>query len=271
MGFEFRNIDDANKVLKKYIDSLKNARNEILRTLGSKWESTEKEKLVRYENEIISSIPELGKHLGISGVDQLLPSYILMLEYVVRSIESDSITKDSEHHLVFIKIADLSWNLAGLFKEQPAVEKYFNDIRNLIRNISGIILGDKYIQFNQMNVPAYHITYDFKTRDRERITNKEYIESFIIKIISALGMKILHGPNMMEGSAHNPGVTGFAVVDFSHIAIHTFVLPHNLENEVFMDIFSCKPYDKNQVKEMIIRAFNVDRNKVNYEVLSFGE
>ena len=38
-----------------------------------------------------------------------------------------------------------------------------------------------------------------------------------------------------------------------------------------MDIFSCKPYDKEKVLESIEKEFNVKKEKVNYEVLSFGE
>lgn len=124
---------------------------------------------------------------------------------------------------------------------------------------------------NQMSVPAFHITFDFKTRDREKITNKKFIKSFILNTIRKLGMHILHGPNLMKGVPENPGLTAFAVIDFSHIAIHTFILPYGLENEVFIDIFSCKPYDKEKVIESIKKEFNVEKHKINYEVLSFGE
>jgi len=274
MNYRFENIDDAKKELSKLIKQLEKQSKVLsdhLHQVGNKNEGVEQ--VFKFENEIMKAISGKAKLLPVKSEHQLIRTYRKMLLHVVSSIEDNQITDKTvdEYQYTLNKIAELSFRFGVIFKDSKSKFTLFENLRNIIRNIVGILLGDKYIDLAQMTVPAFHITYDFKTRDRDNITDKGYIKQFVLDVIDELGMKVLHGPNMMEGSKKNPGVTAFTVIDFSHIAIHTFVLPHNLENEVFMDIFSCKPYDKDKVIKMIEKHFNVEKNKVNLEVLSFGE
>jgi len=73
-----------------------------------------------------------------------------------------------------------------------------------------------------------------------------YMKSWFEKLIQTIDMKILDGPHLvycdMEG---NRGLTGIAIIETSHIALHSWdeISPGLIE----LDIFSCKYFDPNDV------------------------
>jgi S-adenosylmethionine decarboxylase len=54
------------------------------------------------------------------------------------------------------------------------------------------------------------------------------------------------------------GITGFVVIAESHLSIHTFVE----KGYAFVDLFSCKPFDTDMARDIIIKAFISKRPKV---------
>lgn len=48
------------------------------------------------------------------------------------------------------------------------------------------------------------------------------------------------GVHLIIDGPHNPGWTGFVIIDTSHISIHTF----DVGCKVSMDAFSCRPFEK---------------------------
>ncbi|MFH1623517.1 MAG: S-adenosylmethionine decarboxylase [Candidatus Aenigmatarchaeota archaeon] len=74
----------------------------------------------------------------------------------------------------------------------------------------------------------------------ERMPSEAEIRALLSEMPAAIGMKILDGPHVVKGDAHNPGWTGFVIIDTSHISIHTF----DDGCKVSMDAFSCRPFEK---------------------------
>jgi S-adenosylmethionine decarboxylase len=106
----------------------------------------------------------------------------------------------------------------------------------------------------------YHIILDAYNCQPKQLSDKKKIDKVIRDITKLCGMTLLHGPVVLEGVPENPGVTGFAIIDFSHISIHTFTK----DKELCVDIFSCKPFSYHKVKKYVKESFNLDNECIRY-------
>lgn len=106
----------------------------------------------------------------------------------------------------------------------------------------------------------YHIIVDAYNCQDEYLSGTGKIDKAIRDIAKLCGMTLLHGPVVLEGVPENPGVTGFAIIDFSHISIHTFTK----DRELCVDIFSCKPFNYKKVKNYVQKAFALDSKYIKY-------
>lgn len=106
----------------------------------------------------------------------------------------------------------------------------------------------------------FHIIIDAFNCQPEHLEDKTKIDGVIREITKLCGMSLLHGPIVIEGQPDNPGVTGFAIIDFSHISIHTFTA----DKELCADIFSCKAFDYEKVKDYVQNALGLEPESVKY-------
>lgn len=93
-------------------------------------------------------------------------------------------------------------------------------------------------------------------------TEREQLSEWCRQVISTVGMKVIGGPltvySDMDG---NKGFTSVAILDFSHLAIHTWdeISPALIE----FDLFSCKDFDSQDIVDML-NQFDI----VSYSVMS---
>lgn len=106
----------------------------------------------------------------------------------------------------------------------------------------------------------YHIIVDAYNCNPQILDDKKNLVAVIRDLVKLCEMKILHGPVVLQGVPQNPGLTGFAILDFSHISIHTFTA----ENEICIDVFSCKKYDYEKIKRYVMDKFKLDEQFVKY-------
>ena len=106
---------------------------------------------------------------------------------------------------------------------------------------------------------TYHIIFDAFGVDKKLLNSEEFGLRLLLGIPKLVGMKILSGPNLVRDyDKGHEGITGFAIIDFSHISLHTFVKTR----EIFVDVFSCKPFDYVKVRAYLYKNLNVKPNHV---------
>jgi len=92
-----------------------------------------------------------------------------------------------------------------------------------------------------------HLILDIKCQDRVLMEDKEFIKNLLNECVEKVNMNKLIEPIVLEGAPHNRGVTGFVIIETSHISIHTF----SDRNKITFDLYSCVDYKKDLVREYI--------------------
>ena len=96
-------------------------------------------------------------------------------------------------------------------------------------------------------------------------TDEEQLTEWLKDFIDSIHMKILMGPYVkycnVEG---NRGITGIAVIETSHIAIHVWDEPNPALMQI--DVYSCAEFDVDEIAEKIKSDFDVI--KLDYKYLN---
>ncbi len=101
----------------------------------------------------------------------------------------------------------------------------------------------------------FHIIIDLKNVSSSKLSGKESLEEFLKRLPEAIGMKVLYGPVVVEGVPQNPGLSGFVIIDYSHISIHSFTD----SNQALVDIFSCKEYSQEVAERLVLDFFQATK------------
>lgn len=111
----------------------------------------------------------------------------------------------------------------------------------------------------------YHIIIDMENVTGSIHQDKARLEQFLNELPGEIGMTVLYGPAVVEGIPINPGLTGFVIIEFSHISIHTF----SESSQVLVDIFSCKEFDQEDAIAATLDYCQADRSQVKIQTVSW--
>ena len=92
----------------------------------------------------------------------------------------------------------------------------------------------------------------------------EVINNWSVRLIDALGMKVLDGPYTLYSDIEdNVGLTSFTLLTTSHLVIHTFEEANGV-SKVEFDVYSCSAIDVNVVVEFLKE---LDVQNIKYKFL----
>lgn len=117
-----------------------------------------------------------------------------------------------------------------------------------------------------MQQKRFHLIIDLSEVQKDLSNNADGLANFLKTMPRVIGMHVLKGPEIAVGLPENPGISGFVIIDFSHISVHTFTK----YNEALVDIFSCKPFDKEKAILATLDYFRVSRDNTRIKEVWWG-
>ena len=110
---------------------------------------------------------------------------------------------------------------------------------------------------------GYHTLFDCKSCPREKIGSEDNIRSFIKNIVWKIDMKAYGDPMIARLAGHDPELTGYSfcqMIETSNITGHFM----DKSGDCYIDIFSCKEYDKDIARKVINDFFEPQGISMKY-------
>ena len=116
-----------------------------------------------------------------------------------------------------------------------------------------------------MKTNRFHIICDL-ANCKKNTDDQKAIRKFLVDLVKEVDMNVLAGPIITDGIPENPGITALIAIDYSHLSVHTFTK----YNEALIDLFSCKPYDKQKVLDYCTNFFGVKAKDARIKEVWWG-
>jgi S-adenosylmethionine/arginine decarboxylase-like enzyme len=110
---------------------------------------------------------------------------------------------------------------------------------------------------------GYHLALDCSGCDHASITSEEVIYKFTKQLVKDIDMIAYGEPQIVHfGEGDKSGFTMLQLISTSCISCH-FV---NESDTMYLDVFSCKPYDTQVVIDLVVEYFGAKKmNKTYFE------
>ena len=101
---------------------------------------------------------------------------------------------------------------------------------------------------------GHHLILDCAGCNHNAITDAQNIHNFAVQLVKDIDMVAYGEPQIVNfGSGDKAGFTLVQLIETSNICCH-FV---NELDEMYLDVFSCKPFDPMVVEDLVMRYFGV--------------
>jgi len=130
-------------------------------------------------------------------------------------------------------------------------------------NNKGVLEESALLQEGQKGYWGYHLILDCQGCAIDSISNSANIKHFVETLVDAIEMKAYGEPIIEHFATHDPTKGGYSLVQLietSSITGH-FV---DENGDAYIDIFSCKPFSFDTVKDVIGRFFGPQSIKMHF-------
>jgi len=100
---------------------------------------------------------------------------------------------------------------------------------------------------------GYHAILDAAGCDLDKMTSYENIYNFAKQLVKDIDMVAYGEPQIVNfGSGNKAGYTLVQLIETSNIYAHFA----NENQEMYLDVFSCKPFDERIVEDLVVQYFD---------------
>lgn len=110
---------------------------------------------------------------------------------------------------------------------------------------------------------GYHLMLDCSGCDHDKITDGANITAFTKELVRRIDMVAYGEPVVAHFATHDPQKAGYSMmqlIETSNLAAH-FV---DRDNTMYLDVFSCKTYEIEDVVATVKEYFGAEKVRVNY-------
>ena len=116
---------------------------------------------------------------------------------------------------------------------------------------------------NTNNFWGYHLILDCHACDVPSIQSRDNVYNFIKNLVRDINMEPIGEPYIEYTAAEFPDKAGFTAVQ---IIVTSSIVAHFIDStgDLYLDVFSCKPFDNDIVIASVKDAFMPKRIRTNY-------
>jgi len=109
-----------------------------------------------------------------------------------------------------------------------------------------------------MDYWGYHLILDCGKCDPVKMADYDNVDLWIRKLVEDIDMQPIGEPRIEYTAAEFPDKAGFTVVQ---VIVTSSIVAHFVDNleQIYLDVFSCKPFDPAVVEQSMKEYFNCDK------------
>jgi S-adenosylmethionine decarboxylase len=113
------------------------------------------------------------------------------------------------------------------------------------------------------NFWGYHLILDCHACHRDSIMSREKVYNWITDLVKAIDMEPIGDPRIEYTAAEFPDKAGFTAIQ---VIVTSSIVAHFIDStgDVYIDVFSCKPFDNDTVIASIDQAFKPERIRKHF-------